>query len=157
MVRTLREYLEYRDGKLYWKQKPCKKVVVGKVAGSKCAGEYLAVKLFKQRYLVHHIVWWLHGNTIPEGKYLDHINRDKLDNRIENLRLACPTENTVNSSRYGNRNCYWNERVQAYQVRVQFRGKHYHAGKYFKSLQAARKAAQQLRDEIHGEFSVNIT
>ena len=157
MVGTLREYLEYRDGKLYWKKKSCNKVVVGRVAGSKCAGEYLAVKLFKQRYMVHHIVWWLHGNTIPEGMCLDHINRYKLDNRIENLRLVDPAENSANSSRYGNRNCYWHERVRAYQVRVQFRGKNYNAGKYFKSLQAARKAAQQLRDEVHGKFSVSIT
>lgn len=157
MVGTLREYLEYRDGKLYWKKKSCNKVVVGRVAGSKCAGEYLAVKLFKHRYTVHNVVWWLHGNTIPDGMCLDHINRDKLDNRIENLRLVDPSENSANSSRYGKRNCYWNERVQAYQVRVQFRGKYYHAGKYFKSLNAARKAAQQLRDEVHGKFSVSIT
>ena len=157
MVGTLREYLEYRDGKLCWKKKSCNKVVVGKVAGSKCAGEYLAVKLFKQRYMVHHVVWWLHGGVIPDGMLLDHINRNKLDNRIENLRLVDTSENSANSSRYGNRNCYWNERVQAYQVRVQFRGKYYHVGKYFKSLNAARKAAQQLRDEVHGKFSVSIT
>lgn len=156
MVGTLREYLEYRDGKLYWKRKSCNKVVVGKVAGSKCAGEYLAVKLFKQRYMVHHVVWWLHGGVIPDGMLLDHINRNKLDNRIENLRLVDTSENSANSSRYGNRNCYWNERVQAYQVRVQFRGEYYHAGKYFKSLSAAKEAAQQLRDEVHGKFSVSV-
>lgn len=156
MVRTLREYLEYQDGKLYWKRKSCNKVVVGKVAGSKCAGEYLAVKLFKQRYMVHHVVWWLHDGVIPDGMMIDHINRNKLDNHIENLRLVDASENSANSSRYGNRNCYWHARVKAYQVRVQFRGESYHAGKYFKSLSVAKQAAQQLRDEVHGKFSVSV-
>ena len=156
MVGTLREYLEYRDGYLYWVKKPCRKVVVGKIAGSKCAGEYMAVKLNKKRYMVHHIVWWLHGNTIPEGMLIDHINRNKMDNRIENLRLVDTCANSANSSRYGARNCYWNPRAQAYQVRVQFKGKYYHAGKYFKCLDAAKQAAQQLRDRVRGEYSVNI-
>lgn len=157
MLSEIKDYVRYEDGKLYWTKKPCPKVVVGKVAGSLCAGSYLAFKLKHKRYIVHHAVWYLHGNTIPEGYMLDHINRDMLDNRIENLRLATPSQNSANSSRYGNRNCYWNERVKAYQVRVQFKGKYHHAGKYYKTLESAKQAAQELREKVHAEYSVSIT
>ena len=157
MLSEIKDYVEYRDGKLYWIKKHCNKVVVGNVAGSLCGGSYLAFKLKRKRYMVHHAVWYLHGNTIPDGYMLDHINRDRLDNRIENLRLATPSENSANSSRYGNRNCYWNDRVQAYQVRVQFQGKCHHVGRYFKTLEAAKLAAKGLREKVHAEYSVTIT
>lgn len=149
----VREYVEYVNGKLYWIKKPCNKINVGQLAGSKCAGEYLAFKLFGQRYLIHQYVWELHNGAIPDGMLVDHINRNKHDNRIENLRLVTPSQNNANTDRGSMRNCYWNERVQMYQVRVQFKGKFYHAGKYFKCLEEAQQVAEKLRREVFGEFS----
>lgn len=45
---------------------------------------------------LHHKVWELAGRSISPGMVLDHINRDPLDNRLENLRLATPQENAYN-------------------------------------------------------------
>jgi hypothetical protein len=40
----------------------------------------------------HHIVWLLHGNEIPIGLEIDHIDRDCTNNHIKNLRLVTSTK-----------------------------------------------------------------
>ena len=42
------------------------------------------------------LIWIWHHGGIPPGLQIDHINRDALDDRIENLRLATPQENAAN-------------------------------------------------------------
>lgn len=48
---------------------------------------------------VHRIVWMIHHGVIPSDKVIDHIDRDKLNNTIENLRLATPSENGLNKDK----------------------------------------------------------
>ena len=45
------------------------------------------------RMLVHRIVWEAFNGRIPEGMEINHINENKLDNRIENLSLVSRVEN----------------------------------------------------------------
>lgn len=148
----VKEYIRYEDGKLFWIKKASRKVVVGDRAGSLCAGEYRAFKLFGVRYAEHIYIWELHNGPVPEGMLVDHEDRDKTNNRIGNLRLATPSENSANSSRYGNRNCYWNASVNKWQVRVLFKGTLHHAGRYFEDIIEARAAAAELRQRVHGEY-----
>ena len=85
---------EYRDGVLYWRTSGA-----GRTAGTKCgspdARGYLKVQLNRKSRYVHRIVWLMHTGCLPE-KQIDHINRDKADNRIENLRDACQSVNNFN-------------------------------------------------------------
>jgi len=39
-------------------------------------------------YKLHRLIWIYHNGPIPEGMQIDHINHDRQDNRIENLRLV---------------------------------------------------------------------
>jgi hypothetical protein len=64
-------------------------------------GKYLRVKIGQTHYRVHRIIWVLwHGQNIPEGAVIDHIDRNPRNNRIDNLRLATVSFNLLNSDRF---------------------------------------------------------
>lgn len=73
----------------------------GKDAGYPTSNGYLRVKIGQTHYRVHRIIWKLyHGADIPDSQQIDHINRDRTDNRIGNLRVVTASENNRNQ---GNR------------------------------------------------------
>ena len=61
-------------------------------------GGYLQVVLCKEGkptcFLVHRLVWEAFNGKIPEGMQINHIDEDKSNNRLENLNLMTPKENT---------------------------------------------------------------
>jgi hypothetical protein len=46
--------------------------------------------------LQHIFVWRLAGGSVPDGLVLDHINHDRTDNRLANLRLVTVKGNSLN-------------------------------------------------------------
>ena len=92
------ELFRYDNGKLFWTEsrgKGAKGLPAGcaKDAGYKCIG------VDGKRYYAHRLVWLYHNGYFPENG-VDHINRDKGDNRIENLREVSQTCNARNSGNY---------------------------------------------------------
>lgn len=65
------------------------------VIGTKTAKGYVVATVDGRQYRVHHLVWfWHHGSWAVE---LDHINRIRSDNRLENLRLCSHAQNLGNT------------------------------------------------------------
>jgi hypothetical protein len=58
---------------------------------------YLRVEIDNKNYLVHRLVYLYHFGEFP--KLLDHINTDKLDNRLSNLREATSSQNLHNTKK----------------------------------------------------------
>jgi hypothetical protein len=98
---SIRDVLDYdpETGDLTWKQsRPG--VRGGSVAGHVAITGYRYVGFgVGKKYMAHRIAWFLHYGTQPE--LIDHINRNKADNRIKNLRPATVAENALNQATTG--------------------------------------------------------
>ena len=96
---TLHELFCYCEdtGHLIRKKTTSSRSLSGQIAGSLNRDGYLRVKVNRVEYMVHRLVWKMTtGEDIPEGMLIDHIDRDRTNNRIENLRLCSPLTNQYN-------------------------------------------------------------
>ena len=86
--------------------------------------------------------------------YIDHINKNGLDNQKSNLRLCTSGENRKNSklnknNTSGHRNIYWSKDKEKW--RAVITGKHIHLG-YFKEIQDAVEIVKKKSQELYGDF-----
>jgi len=100
---NIKDYLSYAPitGKFTWIKNPNNKLItVGQEAGTLNGRGYLYVQFQKKRYLAHRLAWsFIHG-YFPIA--IDHINHDKLDNSIGNLREINQAGNNKNRSIFKN-------------------------------------------------------
>lgn len=91
----------------------------------------------------------------PKGVEVDHINRDPLDNRRENLRLCSHSQNGANklppASKSGYKNVYKTYETR-WQVKAKVKGKITYFGSY-RSLKEAVIKSNEVLIELHGEFA----
>lgn len=117
---------------------------------------YFRLKIKGKSYLLHRIIFAHQKGYLPE--FIDHENRDQLDNRIENLR-ECPTKghNTINSPpRSDNTSKYkgvtWHKNVGKWHCSVFKSGKRYYVGIYDTPEEAAL-AYNIKATELFGAFA----
>ena len=148
----LRDNFDYDPaGHLVWK-KPHQGVTVGqKVCLMKRKDGRRSVRFRRDgkmnTYLNYRLIFLYHHGYLP--KYIDHINRDKTDDRIENLR---PTNHILNahnvnlSKRNSSGATGVSEESGKWRVRV-YRGKNYNGG-LFEDFDEAVAAAKKLRNRL---------
>ena len=153
------EYLRYEDGKLFWTQRAAQRLQIGDEAGGLYPKiGYRRVKFRDSIYLTHRIIWFLIKKEQPP-RILDHINNNKTDNRIENLREVTYSENEQNKNKQKNntsgvKGVFWCTRDKKWIARVAKNRKRTCVG-YFSDLKDAEQAVKQARKELHGEFANN--
>jgi hypothetical protein len=144
-----------RDGTLTRKALPSSmsRAKVGEtVKGGVCTSGYYQIQVDGIRYFLHQIIWVWHHGYWPENQ-IDHVNRIRTDNRIENLRevsQSCNMRNKVvcANSRTGVTGVFYRKRDKNFNAYIRFGGG---GGKlnnlgYFRDLTEAvchRYAAEQ--------------
>lgn len=99
----IREYVNYcaETGDITWRISSRSKGKPGSLVGWIERNGYRSFELKRKPYKCHRVAWLLHYGTWPSGQ-IDHINGDKLDNRIENLRDVTQNQNLYNKPSYRN-------------------------------------------------------
>lgn len=83
------------SGIIIWK-KSKRSDMIGKIAGNIRPDGYHQIEVEKKRYFIHRIVWSYFNGDIPDGYEIDHIDCNKSNNSISNLRLATNSQNKQN-------------------------------------------------------------
>jgi len=94
-IEMIRQVISYcpDTGALTWVARRCG-VTAGTEAGTDHKG-YKRIKIFGKLILAHRLAWALHFGKWPDEE-IDHINRNRSDNRISNLREASRSGNMIN-------------------------------------------------------------
>ena len=96
----LREVLSYdeKTGAFTWRS-------YGRGAGSKHNQGYLAIRVDGRSHLCHRLAW-LYSNGRWPAAQIDHINGDRSDNRLANLRECTNAQNAQNMGAHADGNCH---------------------------------------------------
>jgi len=149
------ELFDYKDGQLYWRKPLNKRVKIGSLAGTVSSVGYIAIMVNRKRYQAHRLIFLMHHGWLPE--FIDHIDLDRKNNKIENLRAASRGQNNLNcsvrrDSRSQIKNVCWVARLNKWLVSMRIKGQRKHIG-VFADLELAILVASEYRDFYHGEFA----
>ena len=174
---VLRQLLDYspETGELFWKRRSsewfsevggqtaehiCRRWnsrFAGKEAFSGCNGYgYRRGRIFYQSYLAHRVIWAMWHGSWPAAD-IDHINLDRSDNRISNLRAATRSENNYNTGPKSNNTSGYKgvslrKDNSKWGAEIQVRGKRQRLG-CFDTPEEAHAAYCAAAERLHGEFA----
>lgn len=136
----VRNLFTYKDGFLYWKVYRTNSVKIGDKAGTLNNIGYYRIKINNKIYLSHRLIFLYHHGYLP--KYIDHIDSNKLNNNISNLREVTCSQNGMNrksnknsSSKY--KGVCWHKQTQKWCTHIAINGKDKHIGYFISETEAA--------------------
>ena len=151
----IKELLVYDEhtGRFTWRINVGTRGRIGSVAGSKDTIGYTGIGLNGNRYLAHRLAWVYMYGEIPEGLQVDHINGDREDNRLVNLRLATPMQQTQNVTKYKNNTSgyvgvHWDKSNNKWVSRVWVNYIMHYLG-LFDSIEEAIDARVKAKNRLH--------
>jgi hypothetical protein len=146
----LRELVDYdpETGAMTWR-------ATGKPAGSRHSRGYWQISIDGRKYLRHHLAFlYVLGRWATVE--IDHINGDKTDDRIDNLREATRTQNSWNKgltarNKSGLKGASWDSHNRRWRGQINVGGKMAYLGS-FQTPEEAHAAYVEAARKLHGEF-----
>lgn len=129
-------------------------VRAGAKAGTLSTKGYWQIKVFQKVVEAHRLAWFFVHGVWPSHE-VDHINCNKKDNRISNLRLANRSQNCANSHRRS-----WNQtgfkgvtrRGEKFSAQITLNAKVHRLG-VFETAEEAHGAYVTAATAAHGDFA----
>jgi len=150
----IRELFSYRDGDLFWLKPTSNRVRLGAVAGSLDTKGYKTLGYDNRVRMLHRVIWDYHF-VCCEGFLVDHIDRNTLNNRIENLRLCSYAQNAFNSKSHTDSVVPFKGVTKMpngkFRAQIRVHGVRSHLG-VFLTAESAHLAYEARARELHGEF-----
>ncbi len=151
----LKKLFDYNNFDLIWKESrgPAK---AGSIAGTVNSRGYRHIRIDNKFYQAHRLIWIYIYGFLNDNEKIDHIDRNRTNNKISNLRKCSDTENSLNrnassNSSSGIKNIYVTKSGLFY-VECRLNGKQYRTPK-FKNIDEAVKIRDEFVKSIHKEFS----
>jgi len=145
----IKELFHYEDGNLIRRTHTSSNSQIGDVAGSNNGFGYLRTRVEGRLQLNHRLIFLYHHGFISEN-FIDHIDRNTLNNKIENLREVSNYCNIRNAKQSRNntssvKGIHWFKRVKKWTAYIDVGGSRKHLGYHqdFTEAVAHRLAAEQ--------------
>ena len=150
--KEVRDIFDYVDGVLI--RKSGRQIDLG-AAGYKTPQGYIKIKIKKKGHFAHRLIFIWHHGYYPQ--IIDHIDGNKENNRIENLRPATKSENCTNqklrsTNKSGTKGVSWNAKLNKWKVAINKDYKSLYFGLY-DDLELASLVAIEAANLYHKEFS----
>jgi hypothetical protein len=151
----LQELFSYQDGNLVRKITVAGNAKAGSIAGSYHNKGYVQVYVDGKNYLLHRLIYLYHKGYMPN--LLDHINNNKQDNSIENLREATYSQNQQNkkvqcTNKLQLKGAVYHPGKNKWQGRIQLNKKKISLG-YFNTAEQAHEAYKIAAVKYFNEFA----
>lgn|SRR5574337_13974 len=143
---TMNEDLKYdpESGEIIW-------IKWNRVAGTKHHDGYIQIRYKNKLYGAHRIAWFLYYGKWPT--LIDHINGDRSDNRISNLREATKRQNAQNSIQSKPyKGVTWAKTSNKWRARIVIDGTELHLG-VFETIEEAHQAYVNAANQYFGAFA----
>ena len=154
MGKRERELFTYEEGKLFWRRPTSNRVKVGQEAGTLTTNGYKIVQYDKKFRMLHRVIWDYHYDEGCEGYLIDHIDNDRLNNRIENLRVCDYSQNAANSFSHSDsrlKSKGVSVHGNKFRAQIAHQGKRYHLG-VFDTEEEAREVYKEKALQLYGEY-----
>lgn len=142
-------------GSFRWKKTEARSRSPERRVGSLDHKGYQRIWVDHKIYPAHHLAWFLTHRSWP--KQIDHINGEKADNRIANLRLATTSQNSMNTKKRsdntsGVKGVHWSTTAKKWCARVVINGTRTLLG-HFEDIEDAARAYRDAAAEHYGPFA----
>ena len=153
--KKLQELFDYKDGQLYWKERIKSDIDISKPAGYILKDGYRAIQIKGKKYKAHRLIWkYQHGKDPKE--FIDHIDGNRLNNNMENLREATRQQNGFNRGPQKNNKLGIkgvSKNGNKYIATIFINGKVKYLG-VFNTIEEARLVREEAEIKLFKEFSV---